>query len=250
MTLVFLLPCLGESAPNDTEDSGIIVQSDPKPRFPRSLWQRGIVTGQATVAIIVNRRGELEDWLVIEATHRHLIKPVEDVVPLWSFKAATIDGPPVRAAQRVSIFFDVSQLRNSHRQASVSPSPVTQPYAIPTPGRRGARGSRKSALKLADVSEVDRYPEVVTQSQPIVSARSLQQSLGSYVTFKFFIDTDGRVRMASLHRVQGNPDPQAIMAAHAALSAWRFKPMKAKGVPVVFEAAQTFEFSRLFAMQD
>lgn len=228
-------------------ESEIIVLSDPKPKFPLSLWERDIVTGRATIVITVNQYGGLEDWLVIEATHRDLVSPIEEVIPQWSFQPAVVGGLPVTATQKISVFFDVSHLKVKNRE-SASDTIMGRPYA--SWKRGGNAKSRKNALKLAEVDEIDRYPEVVMQYQPLISNKTLEQSLGSNVTFKFFIDTDGRVRMSTLYKVQGNPDPEAILAAHAALSSWQFKPIKSKGKPVIFEAAQTFEFSSLYAARD
>jgi len=249
LTLASVISCYGAVDGGPSLESEIIVFSDPKPKFPLSLWERGIVSGRATLVVTVNQYGGLEDWLVIEATHRDLVSPIEEVIPQWSFQPAVVGGEPVTAVQRVSILFDVSHLDKSNRK-SASQSIARQTQSNYNWKRRGAAGSRKNALKLAHVEEIDRYPEIVSHHQPLISTKSLQQSLGSNVTFRFYIDTDGRVRMSTLYKVQGNPDPEAILAAHAALSSWQFKPIKSRGKPVVFEAAQTFEFSSLYAAQE
>lgn len=223
--------------------------ADPEPKFPISLFDQGIATGRATLVVTVNDDGYLSDWLVIEATHRGFIEPIDKVIQQWTFEPATVYGVPVQALQKITIFFDVSHLKKDSRKrpASVANS---QSYSAYNPQKRWNSKKNNKALKLATVSELDRYPEVVNQYQPMISSKSLQDSIGSNVTFKFYIDTNGRVRMSSLYKVKGEPAPEAILAAHDALANWQFKPIKSNGKPVILEVAQTFEFSSLFLTEN
>lgn len=238
-----------ESTNDPKFDSPIISSNDPKPQFPYSLWKQGIKTGQATLLVTVDQDGFLLDWLVIEATHVDLVAKIDEAVPQWTFQPAMLNGVPVTGVQRIPIFFDVTHV-DRLSQDDPATSRIQSSYLSYQERNRRSYRSRRKSLQLASANELDRYPEAVVQTKPLISQASLQRSLGSNVTFKFYIDTNGRVRMPTLHKVDGNVDSNAILAVNEAFSQWQFKPLTTKRRPVTFEVSQTFEFSSLYALTE
>ena len=228
-----------------TPDRAAKIHANPKPMFPSSLWKKGLRTGTATLILSIDPQGFLDDWLVIEASHKDLVPAIEEAVIQWTFEPAIVDGQNEFALLRMPIHFDITETSSKLYSEYNGSSPFIDNGI--TSGSNRLSKSPRHALLLARPEELDRNPQFVEQSQPLISPESMDRSLGTEATFIFYIDTRGRVRMPRLVGTTGAPTPEAIFAAAESLRNWRFEPLTSKRKPVVIEASQKFVFSHLLA---
>ncbi len=244
-TAIIHMEALGETANRFNEDHGILVVAEPRPGFPLSLWNEGIATGQATLAVTVDENGTLEDWLVIEATHTSLVAAIEAVVEQWVFEPAVVEGTTIHATQCLPLLFDTSQLLTSERMSENRN--LRENHYLAKRSQSFRRNPIDNSLRFAKPSALDQYPEPLVRPRPLLTQAALEESRGSRASFKFYIDTFGNARMPTLFKLYGKVATEALLAWQEALKSWRFKPLTSNGKPVVVEVVQSFEFSHLYS---
>lgn len=224
-------------------DQGIIVVADPSPRYPSKLWYQGVKGGHATIVVTVDESGFLDDWLVIEASHRDFIKSIEEVIYRWDFKPARIDGAPIRATQRIPMFLDGSRIKKDTSRSEWKR--VYEGYAAKNRGGFLRNRNNKESLKFVRADELDKNPVAMEQPPPLISDEAAKRSKGGSASFRFYIDTSGAARLPTLYKLYGEVAPEVLLAAQAALEKWRFQPPTSDGEPVVCEVVQSFVFTGL-----
>ena len=206
-----------------------------EPVFPLTLKSKGMNEGSVTVLLEIDYLGELRDWLVTEASHKDFGRAVDDVVGSWKFEPPMWNGKPISIVSAIEIRFKAS--------GNVVSLDITNSIAeIYT----GIGASSFDSIKVADFDDLDEFPELVKVVKPVVPKKLLgkngrKQKLG---VFRFFIDTEGRVRLAHVDRVEGKVDIRLLEAAQDALEQWRFEPPTVRGRPVIVEVAQPFTFEQ------
>lgn len=231
---VFLGATTGFTAPNDentTSKPFFKVTLDPV--FPVSLQMEGVDKGSATVLLVVDKTGQLSDYLLVGASHPYFGRAVTKVLPSWEFSARTIDGQPVNTVRRLHVEFE-----SNGSIISLTPSLALEALM---PGV-GKQNQKRLAYSVASLSELDQLPKPIKIVEPYLYRSEGEQNHGLRIVFQFFIDEEGRVRIpiADEKALEG-VDEQLLEAVHKALVQWKFTPPTINGEPVVVRAAQPFQ---------
>jgi hypothetical protein len=233
---------LGASAPEPTVDADAswrdrFVITD-QPVFPPGLAARGVTQGSASFLLLVNRDGELADYLMLEASHLDVGKSVARALPEWKFRPTIIEGAAVNAISRITI-----NLRSGGSVAMLSVSDDVQNVF---PGRGKLVGEGQSAYRVAAMEDLDYLPELVHVVPPPSPAPGLIGAESVTVMFGLFIDPKGRVRIPVLQDAGGGlVDLSVLAATQEALLQWRFTPPVIEGQPVMVRTQQPFRFNGL-----
>lgn len=203
------------------------------PVFPQTLLHKGFVNGHVTIELEINYDGELRDWLVTRATHREFAEAVEKVIGQWKFAPPMRNGKPISVTTAIEVKFRSS--------GGVFTFDISYGLVDLLMNNRGF--DSRDAIKVAKVEDLDAYPEPIKTVNPIVSKKLIAQSDHTLGVFRFYIDTEGRVRLPHVDRVEGKIDIRLLEAAQDALEQWRFKPLTSKGRKVIVEVVQPFSFN-------
>ena len=204
-----------------------------QPTFPPSLAGRGVTQGSASLLLLVNRDGELEDFVMLEASHLDVGESIARVLPEWRYHPTVVDGEPVNAASRITI-----NVRSSGSVAMLSVSDDVQNLF---PGRSKLVGEGQSVYRVAAMSELDYVPELIHAVQPPTPPADLIRAESVLVVFGVFIDETGRVRIPVLQDSGGGlVDISVLESAQSALLQW---PPTIEGQPVMVRVQQPFRFS-------
>lgn len=216
-----------------SEDVDLFFKVVKQPRFPESLKSLGYTQGHVTMLLELHFDGELRDWIVTSANHKGFAEAIERVIEDWEF------APPKRKGKPVSLVIPIEvNFRSSGDVVSFDA----------TSGLNHVMGIRNGfnsfdSIKIAEVDKLDHFPEPVHVVHPKVPRFLLRKSNDSYGVFKFFIDTEGRVRLPHVdHTRGGQVDVRLLEAAQDALEEWQFAPPTVKGRKVVVEVKQPFHF--------
>ncbi len=230
-----------EAAPpgSNNPSQGIQIQVTTPPKIPDSLLQKGITSGLATLVVSVDENGFLEDWLLTEASDHS----IEQVIDQWNFDPARQRGRNISARQHFPILIDAAGAQVKFRKATNAP--FSQNFFDPN-DRSEIKNRYQSPIKTVHPRELDQTPPLTRHVKPRVGPETYQESKGSSVTFLFYLDTEGRVRMPTPSKTSGQISPAAIYAAQVALEQWRFEPPTRNGKTVITQLAQTINFSHIY----
>jgi TonB family protein len=199
--------------------------------FPRQLIPLGIKTGVASVAIAVDDKGQLTDYLVTAYSHPAFADASVSALKKWKFDPAMIHGNPRNSKADITFNFavegvvvvSVSSLSDSEI-IKYRLAPLSQAYAACT------------------LSQLDRIPTPTKIVNPSYTGRLARSSRGGNVSVQFYIDEQGHVRMPSVSEdtIESNEELSAV--AIEAVGKWQFDPPLSKGRPVLVLAQQDFTF--------
>lgn len=207
-----------------------------QPMFPPGLAARVVTQGSASFLLLVNREGELEDFLMLEASHLDVGEAIARALPEWEFRATVIEGEAVNGVSRVTI-----NLRSGGSVAMLSVSDDVQNLF---PGRSKLIGEGQSAYRVAAMEDLDYVPELIHAVPPPTPPVDLIRAESVVVVFGIFIDETGRVRIPVLQDAGGGRvDLSVLESAQRALLQWRFTPPTIEGQPVIVRVQQPFRFS-------
>lgn len=218
-------------------------ESDPEfkftmteqPVFPFHLANAGVTSGSASFMLLVDREGQLQDFILLEATHHKFGEALAAVLPSWTYYPTEIDGRLVNTTSRIDV--------NFHSSGSVVSFSVSDDVQNLFSNRKLIQRGSES-YQVAELRELDRLPEPIHVVEPLPPHPELVGSEDINVVFSFYIDTSGVVRIPSLENT-GNRvvDPQILEAVQNALFQWKFKSPTIDGQPVVVRVLQPFRFS-------
>ncbi len=216
-----------------SEDVDLFFNVVREPRFPESLKSQGYSQGQVSMLLELHFDGELRDWIVTSATHRAFAEAIERVIQDWEFAPPKRNGKPISLVVPIKVNFRATGDVVSFNASSGLNHNMSM--------RNGYNSF--DSIKIAKVDKLDRFPEPVYVVEPKVSRSLIRKSQDSYGVFKFFIDTEGRVRLPHVDHVRGGEvDVRLLEAAQDALEEWEFNPPTVKGRKVVVEVKQPFHF--------
>ena len=193
--------------------------------FPARPLSEGIIYGEVTLMMDVDRTGRLADVLVVTHTGRDFADSALDAVKQWRFTPARIAGEPVGSTITLTVEFQVNGVL-----AYVKP-----PGA---PRTEDAFGDRVVHRPFS-IASLDRVPVALSRPGPIYPREWIGEGRTGTVNVEFFIDESGQVRFP---RVVSGPDEFLGAAAVAAVKEWRFEPALHQGRPVLVRAQQAFYF--------
>lgn len=220
-------PAWGETS----NDQHFKVSVDPA--FPPALLLQGITEGSVTLLIVINKAGNLQDHLVLNASHQLFAKAVSDVLPSWKFFSISENGRSVNAARRLTVDF-----RGGGAVVSLLPHMAIEGMI---PGVARLR-ERRSAYAVSSLRDLDRLPTPVKIVEPHLLRSEGKSNHGRTVVFHFFIDETGKVRIPTAEdEALQHVDEHLLDAVHNALIQWEFTPPTIRDEPVVTRASQPFQ---------
>lgn len=208
------------------------IQQTIEPSYPTYLKNLGYDDGSATFAIVISNTGELEDFLLLEATHIAFGNAVSKVLPKWNFSVPLVDGEPAAIASKLRVDFKRDQ------------AVVCQSFGYYSMGLQLCMMKDDSDLyRIYTLDELDRIPVPTKIEKPHFHTELLENREQVTAVFEFFIDTEGRVRIPTLRNADDKVDERLLVIAQNAISQWRFEPPLHRGEAVVAKAAQPFHFT-------
>lgn len=214
---------LGHSPATDN-DAGIGIDQIGVLAYPSKLAYEGVDSGEVRAAISVDSSGNLTDCLITAYTMPEFAEAVSTALKRWRYHAAKAKGVPTASRSDLLVEF-----RNQGVVVQTLPgSMIRRVFFDSLDGHY--------QYKPAQLRDLDRIPTPVHVVSPVVASDEQSHS----VTVEFYIDEEGRVRMAAVPRESAG-DPYAA-AAVGAVEQWRFEPPVIKGKPVLVLAEQVFNF--------
>lgn len=218
------------------DDAAIDFKIKPtiEPEFPLQLKSLGYENGSVTVVISINQFGELQDFLLIEATHIAFGKAVEAVLPKWKFSVPHVNGESASISSKIRVEFKRGEgVLYDFFGYRYSNSGFGNPF------------DRDKSYRIYTLKELDSIPIPTSVQKPLFHTELLEERELVSALFEFYIDTDGNVRIPTLREADDEVDERLLIIAQDALSQWRFEPPLKNGKPVVAKAAQPFLFKAL-----
>jgi TonB family protein len=220
-------PIGAQTVANPTDQMSLQIIQTEVIGFPLPLDNSPVMKGDATVAIHVDRDGQLTDCLVTEYSRKEFADTAVAGLKAWRFEPPRVNGVPWSSVQEVH--FDFSR---TGVVISISEFDLASNLVDEIAKDRYAYCSRSAR-------ELDRIPatvHVVSPANPTLSAGEQKR----VVAVDFYIDEEGRVRLPSVSRT----DVGTACAASAldAVKQWRFEPPLYRGRPTLVLARQVFNF--------
>ena len=98
------------------------------------------------------------------------------------------------------------------------------------------------SFSACTLGQLDRTPTPIKIVKPVYPGRLARSSHGGHVTVEFYIDEQGRVRLASVDRQTIEANEELAAAAVTAVEQWQFEPPLMNGRPVLTLAQQDISF--------
>jgi TonB family protein len=188
-----------------------------------------VLQGTVVAAIGRDERGRVEDVLVLESSDRRFADAALDAIREWRFAApANTDRSPEASVPVVRFLFTTG---------SVSMVPLTA--ANRTGARRIVRAD--TPVELPNFSHLDETPKALHSPTPEFPAPLRERVANGTVVLKYFVDTEGRVRLPVVITATA---PEFGRAAITALRQWRFEAPRIDGKPVIALERHAFQFGR------
>lgn len=196
-------------------------------RFPPAMQDVGLYTGEATIAVAIDRDGRLSDCLAVRYSHPAFADAAVEAVRHWSYGPALIRGRPESATADINFYF------KSRGTVVVDLTPIM--YADLVHFRVAPNAMAYSARSLR---ELDRIPVPVS----IVKPGNPHHRQTARVRVSFYIDESGRVRMAAASSDATLNNNDLTAEAVTAVEQWRFEPPLYHGRPTIAFVEQDFNF--------
>jgi len=197
------------------------------PEFPPVSRIDGLTEGVVTIAYRRTAEGEPRDVLVLDATHPRLGRAASEAVQAWRFhptsEAADLEPRAVRFLMRVGgvVVVISNKMLKDLMDDAARLGELTKPVSVPR------------------VQELARAPKMLKQQMPGYPSALAGQKVEGTASVRFFVDHDGRVRLA---QVVDATVPEFGEAALAAVAQWRYESPKLGARHVVASDAWQFEF--------
>lgn len=191
--------------------------------FPGGAAARSIAEGSATVAVLVDANGKLEDLFTFRYTDPAFGKALNDELKSTVFAAATYKKVAIPARMNVSYDFEGNVSANAMDQASSMNHNNSKDALEPV-------GEEKLDARLHLVDAV--LPRV-----PVGYEVPEGKVIRAFVTF--YVDTDGTVRVPN---VESAESPELVAPAIKAVRMWKFQPPLVGGKPVIVLAGRAITF--------
>lgn len=201
------------------------------PVFPQSLLREGYTEGVVRVAFDVDQTGQLRDWFAIEATHPEFAAAVGKAMDTWTFSPPTANGEARAVVGRFQVNFRASGTAISFSGPDFNALVINE-----------LSGYKRDEVKLVRYDDLDTPIKPVHMVSPAIPTDMAAANDGASAVFTFYIDSSGRVRVPALDHLDGDVDPDALLATQEALSQWTFERPTVNSKPAVVRVAQEFVF--------
>jgi len=225
--LLLALPAAAQDPWNPVDRRTLSIVQTEQAVFPLRLLQTSVMNGDAWVAIDVDEKGQLTDWVVTGYSRKEFADSAVEALKQWRYLPPSLDGQPWASVRELR--FDFS--RTGVVVNFVGADAITNRFDELFAGH--------FAYRTYTLRELDRTPTPIHVVTP-VSPASDPSGATHEVTVEFYIDEQGRVRLPSVDRAEAG----TIYASCAitAVRGWRFDPPLCKGRPVLVLAHQQFKF--------
>lgn len=197
-----------------------------EPRFPATLAQTTIPSGEVGVLLSLDAEGHLTDVLVTDYTHEDFAKEAVAVLRQWRFEPARLDGRAI--GTRLALKFNFT---TTTRVVSLTPED-TMGMLLRQTGMTSGRNL------VCPAGELDRPVTVLHAATPLHPGAALHTATGRTL-MDFYVDETGRARLpVILHTTH----PAFADAATRALADWQFAVPTRHGQPVIVRMQQEFLF--------
>ena len=226
LTLVLLVAAVPAFA---QFESARIATGNPMPQYPGALTLAGITRGSAVVALSIDAEGKVQDSLVLAYTQPQFARAVSEVVNLWTFVPARLDGAAVPVQTELRFDFTL--------EGAVITANITNHFLFD--GFEHA-GDNAVTYQPGRADQLDSSPVKLSGSAPKYPANAAKEGVRGKVHVRFYIDENGDVRMPAIE--SAGEHPYLAEQAVTAIRQWKFAPPTSKGRPVLVAAAQEFDF--------
>ncbi len=211
------------------DNVGLAIEQTEVLVFPPSMTFNGITQGEARVVVSVDAEGKLVDCLVTGYTERAFADAAVSALKRWKYEPARAHGRAT--ASRVEVLFNFKAEQAVVQLTTISESLHKRLISLL---------QERYTYQARPLRELDRIPTPIHVVPPAVPKGSVSPGRQHLVTVEFYIDEEGKVRMAAVER-QDIDDIYAA-AAVVAVEQWRFEPPLRRGRPVLVLAKQDFNF--------
>ena len=207
-----------------------VIQTEA-PVFPKQVLTLGLRNGDVRVAIQIDADGVLTDYLVTAYTHPDFADAAVAAIKKWRFVPARIHGLTRGATADLNFRFEAEGI------VVVDLTVLTISELIHFRMVPGAM-----SFSACTLGQLDRTPTPIKIVKPVYPGRLARSSHGGHVTVEFYIDEQGRVRLASVDRQTIEANEELAAAAVTAVEQWQFEPPLMNGRPVLTLAQQDISF--------
>lgn len=203
----------------------LVFEKFVKPWVLDSLYLN--VNGVATIhgAFLFNDEGYVDDWVPIRTNDMKLIQSINNVVNDWKIEPAELDGQP-------SWSYIEFEIRFVSEGTVVSLTPLEAVVSF-------TKSMRDDFDLVVPFRELDAIPKPIKMETPRMSPQLIKGSSGETVTFEFFIDQHGKVRIPIV-KEEFNTEELAAAIMLESLLKWEFEPPTRNGRPVITRAMIPF----------
>lgn len=205
-----------------------IIQTEPVV-YPHAAKDLGIATGEAQVAIQIDDKGKLTDYLVTAYTYPAFAEAAVVALKRWEYRPAYLHGEGRSARADLTFTFESQGLVLVDLTVS---SYVEQRNYQLHPGTY--------AFHVCTLRDLDRIPTPTQVVKPLYPREFAGKAVK--VVVQFYIDKDGQVRLPAVDSETGAAHDALSAAAVQAVTEWKFEPPVSKGRPVVVAVRQEFNF--------
>jgi TonB family protein len=206
-----------------------VVQTE-EATFPADLVAIGVKSGAATVAVAIDDRGNLTDYLVTGYTNPGFAAHAVVALKKWKFQAAQIRGRPRNSKADLSFDFQVQGVVVVSLTAGAFDELLRTQIDGP------------HSYHACTLAQLDHIPTPTKIVKPAYDPSVAGSKHGGKVSVEFYIDETGRVRMPSVDLETNEAYEDLAATAIAAVAQWQFDPPTVKGRPVLVVAHQDFTF--------
>ena len=211
----------------------VAIEVTKQPHYPQMLVHDGVLKGYATFVISVDDSGNLEDYLMVEASEEEFGRSIENVIEDWEFTSAYFEGEYVPAVQAVRFDF-----RDTDTLVTLNGFTAVKVFF-----RDRFEKSEEIDFRTYKLNELDFVPEPVEVVKPEISKDLSPKHERVHARYHLYIDPTGRVRVPVLKVIDGEIDEITLVLMENALKQWRFEPPQVNGKPVLSVAEQPVTFT-------
>jgi TonB family protein len=199
--------------------------------YPPSMVTAGVKSGAASVAIAVDDKGLLTDYVVTAYTTSAFAEEALAALRKWTFEPARMHGAPRNSKADLTFRFELEgvvvvsmdvMLYNELVHFKITPN--------------------SDVYTACTLPQLDRVPSPTKIVNPVYPRELAHSSRGGHVEVEFYIDPQGRVRMPSVSKETIEANGELAAVAVTAVAQWQFAPPMSKGRPVLVLAHQEFDF--------
>jgi TonB family protein len=203
-----------------------------QPSFPAALAMTPVVDGYATIAFTASPRGQLDDAVIVAASHPAFGESVLTAAQKWRFTAVSPDTARTDPSARREVM--QYQFRRTGALVSLN-------------HRDSAKSLFSSSLdniqpvRTTHWRDLSSPPARIQSANPAYPASLRAQRLAGTATVSFIIDSTGAVRVPV---VIAADHPEFAAASLDAVKQWKFAQPTLNGDPVNVQAERRFFFGK------